>query len=216
MTVNVQCFSSDTPPLPASEWYPKNRGCECCTKDDIGSSQCKAGFFASLTGLGSTNPCPKCNNNYVAVCNKGTQTKVSCYQIDFNYRVTNKSSDVEEFKRATDYNNKVKSKNYAEVSSKSGGSREKSAALTAGTGTSGAASTNTGSATGGGTSSNVGTAGQPTGSGSNGIKKCVDCSKQACLEKILFPPTKGYCNSYWETPNARGYCCSKCPAICQA
>jgi len=103
LQIFMKLISSTSPPVPSSNYYANHKGCECCTKDANGNSNCQAGFFNNVFnqfsgGLaGSGNNCLKCNNDYVQNCVTGQPQVVGCYTVEYNFRVTDKWSDVQEF-----------------------------------------------------------------------------------------------------------------------
>lgn len=200
-------FSSTTPPASANTWYPNHKGCECCVKDAKGDSNCQKSFWNKVAGslaggafAGSGNNCPKCNNDYVKTCLTGTSTKVSCYTIEFNFRVTDKQSDVDQFKAQNDIDNKQKASNFAVVDTKQAGPETKGV-IAGGTNGTGTVVLGSGSV-----------ASQPAGGG--GPAPCNTCSKTECINKISFKPSQTYCNNGWQDLNKRKFCCPKCPTVC--
>jgi len=210
-SVNLQMFSGKTPPTPSNQWYPNHKGCECCVKDASGNSNCQRSFMNKMAGsfaggvfAGSGNNCLKCNNDYVKSCfPSGTPPKVSCYTIEFNFRVTDKESDVEQFKAESDYNSKSQATNYGPVETKKGEPETKGVIATGGNAEHGAVVL--------GTDKPKSAGGQP---GGGQPPQCSACSKDECLNKIAFPSAKTYCTRWWDTPNAKKFCCSKCPTVC--
>jgi hypothetical protein len=221
LQIFLKLISSSSAPVPANSWYPKNRGCECCTKDASGNSNCKqqSSFLNGIAGgifAGSGNVCLKCNNQYVQQCLTGQPQVVGCYTVEYNFRVTDKRSDVEEFQKQIDYNKNSGKVKYTDSDANLNQKVNVLAPAVTGTGTASNANTGTASNANTGTASNTGTSSNKGNTSSGGKAPCATCSKDACMNSLSFAPTKSYCMNWWDTPSAKTYCCSKCPTICAA
>jgi hypothetical protein len=210
LQIFLKLISSSGAPVQSAGWYRGTKGCECCVKDAAGNSACKqqSSFLSGIAGgifAGSGNNCLKCNNQYVQQCLTGQPQVVGCYTVEYNFRVTDKRSDVVEFQKQIDYQNNANKAKYTDTDAKLSEKVNVLAPTVVGTGTNSNTNTNT--------NTNQAVVSGNTGS-SGGKAPCSKCSKDACMKGITFPPTTQYCSSWWDTPSARNYCCTKCPSVC--
>lgn len=153
------------------------------------------GIFA-----GSANTCLKCNNQYVQTCLTGQNQVVGCYTVEYNFRVTDKRSDVEEFKKQIDYQKNSQKAKYTDSDASLNQKTNIVGPSVIGTGT--------------GTGTNKNAPGPSTNAGAGGKLPCSQCSKPTCLNNVSVTATKKYCDNWWDTPSAKSYCCTKCPTVC--
>lgn len=86
--IYLNLISSSQDPLAIGQWFSNDADCRCCAQGASGLD-CLVQRF--------TCPAKNCFDRYTAQCVQGQASNSACYTVEFNYRVTDKMAEVNQF-----------------------------------------------------------------------------------------------------------------------
>lgn len=91
----LNLISSEQPPITQKAWFEGSEQCRCCAKENPG---CRMVSFLYCNT-------EDCKSAWAQQCLHNSAKIVACYTVEFNYRITVKYSDVNDFLRENNFPN---------------------------------------------------------------------------------------------------------------
>uniref|UniRef100_A0A915HK67 Uncharacterized protein n=1 Tax=Romanomermis culicivorax TaxID=13658 RepID=A0A915HK67_ROMCU len=103
--VKLSAYTNPVKAFSVDAFFELTPGCECCSKRLRNSCIINVFNLEELT-RGQTARCERCMNDYARQCVPGADShyRAACYVIEFNFRMTDKRSDLDEFVRQLEAN----------------------------------------------------------------------------------------------------------------